>query len=420
MGTANSTTPTGPDAAKRVLIYSHDTVGLGNIRRTLVIANHLVETRPDVTVLILSGSPMLHAFRIKPGIDYVKLPCLDRSEADGYRVKTLGVGFKDLIRLRASLIQHTMLDFEPDLILVDKKPLGVGRELAPAFELLGLRGHKPKCALMLRDILDHPAQTVRIWEEQRYHQALEAFYDSILILGREDVFDLAREYEFPHAVARKVQYCGYLPRPQGRRGARFVREQLGIGRELLVLVTVGGGEDGAPLLKGYLAALQEAGERARHHTLLLTGPELASVESNRVARIVGRLPRCHLGEFTDDIMSELAAADLVISMAGYNTVCEILSLGKPAIVVPRARPVREQLIRAERMSRMGLFEMIHPDQLEPTSLFNAIERKLGELHGRYSRVESIELTGMERLGRAIDALLPRAGTIAASSVAASA
>ena len=75
----------------RLLVYSHDTFGLGNIRRMLAICEHLHETIADISILILTGSPMLHSFRVTKGIDYIKLPCLKRSEAGD-----LGVRFLDL------------------------------------------------------------------------------------------------------------------------------------------------------------------------------------------------------------------------------------------------------------------------------------------------------------------------------------
>ncbi|MCP5144504.1 MAG: glycosyltransferase [Gammaproteobacteria bacterium] len=403
------------DQVKRILIYSHDTVGLGNIRRTLVIANHLVEHNPDTTVLIISGSPMLHAFRIRPGIDYLKLPCLDRaSEADGYKVRSLSVGFSDLIRLRASLIQQTIMDFDPHLILVDKKPLGVGRELAPAFELLGLRGKKPRCALLLRDILDHPEQTTRVWREHRYYDALEAFYDKVFVLGSEDVFDLATEYQFPQRVADKVEFCGYIGRPRGARGGAFIRNKYGVGDAPLVLVTVGGGEDGAPLLNTYINALESAGDQIRHHSLILTGPDLSPEQHEQLKRRAARLPHCHLGEFSDDSMSKLEAADLVVAMGGYNTVCEVLTLRKPAIIVPRARPVQEQLIRAERMARRGWLEMMHPDDLSPANMLGAVQQQLA----RPVRVlgDAVSLRGMDALSEGIDRMLSRGRTPGGATV----
>jgi predicted glycosyltransferase len=81
-------------------------------------------------------------------------------------------------------------------------------------------------------------------------------------------------------------------------------------------------------------------------------------------------------EFTDDLISHMNAADTVISMAGYNTVCELLTLGKRSILVPRVKPVEEQKIRAERMANFGAFRTILPDALTPHVLENAIVEQL--------------------------------------------
>ena len=113
------------DRMKRVLIYSHDTFGLGNIRRMLEVARHLVDSSPDLSVLIITGSPMLHAFRIPARVDYVKLPCLWRNVEGRYAARFLDLSLEATVRLRANIISGTIADFEPDLILVDKKPFGV-------------------------------------------------------------------------------------------------------------------------------------------------------------------------------------------------------------------------------------------------------------------------------------------------------
>jgi predicted glycosyltransferase len=105
-------------------------------------------------------------------------------------------------------------------------------------------------------------------------------------------------------------------------------------------------------------------------------------------------------------MSELEAADLVISMGGYNTICEILTLGKPAVVVPRALPVREQLIRAERMAGLGLIEMLHPDELSGVSLLEIVKRKLSEIRPQSGPDDRLNLNGIEHLANAIDELIP--------------
>ena len=153
---------------KRVLIYSHDTFGLGNIRRMLEVARHLVQSSPEVSVLVITGSPMLHAFRIPEGIDYIKLPCLSRGVDGKYGARSLPMTLEATVRLRANLIRSAITDFAPDLILVDKKPFGVEDELAGALEGLPSAEVRPKLVLLLRDILDSAESTTRIWRKNGY------------------------------------------------------------------------------------------------------------------------------------------------------------------------------------------------------------------------------------------------------------
>ncbi|MER3459582.1 MAG: hypothetical protein C4309_14005, partial [Chloroflexota bacterium] len=79
-----------------------------------------------------------------------------------------------------------------------------------------------------------------------------------------------------------------------------------------------------------------------------------------------------LMEFTPDLVSYIAAADLVVSMAGYNTVCETLSLGVRALLVPRVRPRAEQRIRAERLAQRGCARVLLPEDLSPQRLADEI------------------------------------------------
>src|SRR5205814_4441799 len=254
---------------KRILVYSHDTFGLGNIKRMLEISKHLVATYSDVSVLIISGSPMVHAFRISPRIDYIKLPCLTRTLDGVYDVKFLGLRYDDTIRLRATLITNARLDFAPDLILVDKKPFGVSNELAPGLRLLHGRGALPKVVLLLRDILDDQETTTATWERNRYHDAVRSFYDRILVVGSPEIFNLATEYKFPASSGSKLQFCGYLRRDRGLRTREQIRGELGVHDEHLVLVTGGGGEDGYQLLANYVHGLSHLPRGMKIRTLLI-------------------------------------------------------------------------------------------------------------------------------------------------------
>ena len=99
------------------------------------------------------------------------------------------------------------------------------------------------------------------------------------------------------------------------------------------------------------------------------------------------------------------AADVVVSMGGYNTICELLTLRKRAVVVPRVRPVQEQCIRAERMEEMGLMRTVHPDRLTPQRLLEATTLELSELRGNGENPNTIRLDGLEQVADAIFGLM---------------
>jgi predicted glycosyltransferase len=382
---------------KRILIYSHDTFGLGNIRRMLEIAKHLVAEDPDVSVLILSGSPMLHAFRIPARIDYIKLPCLSRSLQGEYGVKFLDLSYEQAIRLRSNLIMSAMLDFDPHLILVDKKPFGVSNELAAALDLLQRRGHRPKLVLLLRDILDSPEATIQTWQKNGYFPAIDAYYDEVLVVGSRDIFDLTTEYQFPASCRAKVRFCGYIRRSPAVKTRQEVRRDLRIGDERLVLLTAGGGEDGYHLLATYLQGLALSTQPVEFKTLLVCGPEMADAQRRQILSLAASLPSVIVKEFVADMASSMNAADLVVSMGGYNTVCEILTLRKRAIIVPRVRPVQEQWIRAERMHKLGLLTAIHPDELTAKGLISAVHTELDCDNVVARGLYQLDLDGLPRI-----------------------
>lgn len=391
---------------KRIVVYSHDTFGLGNIRRMLEISRHLVDSDPDVSVLIITGSPMLHAFRIPPRIDYVKLPCLSRNAKGNYGARFLDMDLQSTVRLRANLISSTISDFRPDLILVDKKPFGVENELADTLEALPIGVTRPRVVLLLRDILDSPEATRRVWLKNGYFEAIDEHYDDVLVVGNANVFDLRVEYGFPSCSAGKVRFCGYIARKPGRRPRESVRAELAVPPATpLVLVTAGGGEDGAEMITAYVegVAALPAAQRPRSH--IVFGPEMAAEARESILLRAEGLACISSQDFTDDMMSLMNAADVVVSMGGYNTICELLTLRKRAVVVPRVRPVQEQCIRAERMEDMGLMRTVHPDRLTPQRLLEATLLEVSELRGNGENPNTLRLDGLEQVADAIFGLM---------------
>lgn len=388
---------------RRILIYSHDTFGLGNIRRMMAVARHLARSTPDVAVLVLSGSSMLHVVRPEPRLDVVKLPCLRRDQKGKYGTKYLPLDYRKVLRLRTRLIAGTVAEFDPDLIIVDKKPFGLHHELLPALDKVKRRKRPPKTVLLLRDILDAPAVTKRTWAKNHYHDAIRLFYDLVLVVGSRKIFDLTAEYDFPTSSRGKTLFCGYLGHKRARSSRARIRDSIGVTTEPLVLVTVGGGSDGHRLVRHYLDGLSRASGMGNTKSLVVCGPDLWEQHRDEMVRAASRAPGVTLLPYTSSMIAHVEAADLVVSMAGYNTVCELLSTRKRAIVVPRTEPVHEQRIRAQRMARHELLRSIDSQALDSEPLFAAIREELELIH--VPRCAQVDLNGLPRVRTAIARLL---------------
>jgi len=382
----------------RIMVYSHDTFGLGNIRRMLAICTYLHASVPDLSVLIVSGSPMLQNFRVLEGIDYIKLPCLKRTESGDLGARFLDLEVEQIVRLRRELILSTVVTFQPDVVLVDKKPDGLAGELEPSLRYIKCNLPRTRILLVLRDILDKPASTISAWTNRGCYNTVQWYYDDVLVLGMRQIFDVCTEYCFPKALCDKVKFCGYVARETPVRSRSEIRRQLGItDHEQLLLATTGGGEDGFHILAATLEALKKVAQESRTQALVVTGPELAPARAQELRAAAQSCPRVRLVDFVDDMISYMHAADAVISMAGYNTICELLTLGKRSIVIPRVKPVEEQKIRAERMATVPLFRTILPNALTPALLADAIREQLQEANRGVQVANPIDLGALPRI-----------------------
>jgi len=380
--------------APKILLYSHDTFGLGNIRRTLVLAGGLREEYPRAAVLIVTGSPMIHDFRVPEGIDYIKLPCLDRVAADGYRPRSLSACGAEVASIRSGLLQRSVLGFAPDLMIVDKRPTGVGGELRETLRALRRHSHTTKLVLGLRDILDEPERARASLKRARDMETIARYYDEVWIYGERTLFDSVQEYAFPDRVAAKTRFCGYLKRPTQRAPAHAGPPR--------VLVTSGGGGDGAQMVGAYLEGLMSLPRSVALRTTVVFGPEMPDACRAELLSKYRSLSDVAFVEFEPDLTPRYAECDLVVSMAGYNTVCELLSFARRAVLVPRSEPVAEQLLRARLLAKRGYFRMVEPRELGPDVLISAVLAALGDPVGP---PPPVDLDGLPRIRARARALI---------------
>ena len=390
--------PAARVAAPKILLYSHDTFGLGNIRRTLLLTQELTRQYAGAAILIITGSPMIHAFRIPEGIDYIKLPCLDRVDAERYEPRFLSDCSAEVKRTRSVILKDSVLAFDPDLMIVDKRPAGVDGELLETLEALRRRRRTTKLVLGLRDILDDPERTRVALKNNQSFETIDRFYDEVWIYGSPSIFDHVKEYDFPESVARKTFFCGYLKRttePSARTNG-----------PPRILVTTGGGGDGRPMIEAYLEGLAALPRSVALQTMVIFGPQMPETRRHELLEKFEYLADVQFLEFEPELTKRYAEADVVVSLAGYNTVCELLSFARRAILVPRAEPVREQLIRARLLAAKGYFDIVEPQDLTPAILLTKV---LTALKPAPIPVPPLDLDGLPRIRERVSRLLEERG-----------
>ncbi|MGD8350162.1 MAG: glycosyltransferase, partial [Gammaproteobacteria bacterium] len=113
------------------------------------------------------------------------------------------------------------------------------------------------------------------------------------------------------------------------------------------------------------------------------------------------LPNVEILSFDSHIELLMRKADGIVAMGGYNTFCEILTLDKPALIVPRCHPRQEQLLRAERAVKLGLASMLDPEgERDPLQMAAAL-RKLPHQPKPSSRQIPGLLSGHENIAEIV-------------------
>ncbi len=384
----------------RILMYSHDTFGLGHLRRCRAIAHALVERFKGLQVLIVSGSSIAGAFEFRTRVDFLKIPSVIKLYNGEYTPLAEHTDLVDTLALRRSVIQSTAESFEPDVLIVDKEPLGLQGELEPTLHWLRARG--ATLVLGLRDVMDSPGLLSAEWAKADVLSKMESLYDAVWVYGPRDFYDPLQDLDAPKALRDRLDWTGFLRRevPSGPTPtlANMPADAL--------LVTVGGGGDGAELMHQVIAA-HDHDPTLSWPVVMVLGPFMKAEERDDLRRRAASHSALHLIDFDNrpEILMENAAG--VVAMGGYNTFCEILSLDKRALIVPRVRPREEQLIRARRAAALGLVDYLLPEEAADPARLAAALRALPRRP--VPSLAAPDLDGLDRIADLVGTIMARRG-----------
>src|SRR5438128_8080266 len=204
-----------PGMSPRLLVYSHDTFGLGHLRRNLAIAAHLLRRSQPFSASLLTGSPVASSWPMPAGLEVKALPPVVKTGAEEYASRDSFFSFAKVKARREAVILEWVMRYRPDVFLVDHAPAGMKGELRKALAFIREEMPATQTVLGLRDIIDSPEAVRSLWREQNIYQLLETAYDQILVYGCRHLFDSVRAYDFPAAVVAKPVSSDYFPKTAG-------------------------------------------------------------------------------------------------------------------------------------------------------------------------------------------------------------
>ncbi len=408
-----------PDTGLRVMLYSHDSVGLGHLRRNLAIAGAITESFAGASAMIVTGSPCATQFQLPDGTDLVKIPSITKNVEGDYVTGSFGGSLETTLRFRSRMILETYRAFSPDLVIVDHQPTGLKGEAMATLREARVNG--TKMFFGMRDVVDSPDAVRRDWDNADCRWALNECYDQICVYGKEDIFDSREAYDPLLGNVKRCDFVGFIVPSQKVRS-----KKTGEREKKRVLVTFGGGNDGAQRAEHYLEALTLQPVHWDSH--IVTGPMMSPDMVRRLkemARKVTPAGSVSVKRFHRNLPSLMPQFDAIVSMAGYNSCAEILQSGVPAIFLPRSFPRQEQLIRAVRLAQRGWAITMPQERPDPHCLLDVIETAINT--PRVSRTEA-DLDGLRNLSALVgqhlgielqDAVVPGTGdTMEQSRVAA--
>lgn len=352
--------------AARIMLYSHDTLGYGHLRRNLLIAAALAELEPRPEILLIGGMREAGAFAMPPGVDCVTLPAYAKQGDGSYRPRDLGHDLARLARLRARTIRSAADGFDPDLLIVDNVPRGAQYELDETLAALSARG-RCRIVLGLRDVIDECAVVRRQWLRQRNFETVRRHFHGVWVYGDPALYDILSDCGMAGPMGACATHLSYLD-PAGRRDTvQAEADRAAVASadpRPYVFCAVGGGRDGGALCEAFVRARMPEG----HRGVLVTGKQMPEASRDRIRDMAAARDDMTVLPFLREPFAVMAGAARLVGMGGYNTTMEFLSIGSPALIMPRCRPRREQVIRTERLAARGLVSMLLPDDLTPGAL----------------------------------------------------
>ena len=351
-----------PTRRLRVALYSHDAMGVGHVRRNLLIAQNLNMDPHRANTLMICGVHEATAFCGGHGVDCLTIPSLEKCGHNDYRPRDLELPKQDVVSIRKATLTGSLAAFQPDLMLVDKVPKGLEDELVDVLPMLRASG--TRIVFGMREILDEPQRVQAEWHERNYESFIADNYDQVWVYGDRSVFDPLAAYGL-ESLRAQTEFTGYFDQRQRLQFAdATAHSEESLVDENSILCMVGGGQDGVSLARAFSQAEFPAGQRG----VLITGPLMDAVNVAALETLAAERGDLTVVRCVPEADLLVKRAGRVICMGGYNSMMSVVSFERPALIVPRVAPRLEQSIRAHLFRDLDLVDVLESAQLGPAAI----------------------------------------------------
>ncbi len=349
----SAASPVHDAVAPRLLAYCASNVGVGPLMRLTRVLEEIKKRRPEISLLLATDAVETGPAE-EAGAAVLRLPKFEFEEGREFkeRPQHLRLRNHELAALRAAVLLAAGRYFAPDMLLADTNPHGKHDELLPLLRYM--RRNKVAAALLMRDIPAARDEAFKLRGTGSMVLRQARYYAALLVAGDANFFDVAREYEWPEELRRKLIYTRFvLP----ARASKTREEVLGVWPGLsaersLVVGSCGGGwqsEEFVPvLLEGMRLVHQASG--AYPQLLIFAGPAVDAERLRQWRRTAAGLRGVVVETFSLSLADVLGHADLVLTQAG-STAFQILESKVPIVLLRRPFKTSEQAERAERLGQ---------------------------------------------------------------------
>jgi predicted glycosyltransferase len=364
-----------------LLLYCQHSLGLGHAVRSFALAAGLADR---FRVVLACGGELPDGLVPPDDVDLLELPPL-RASRTGDLVSRIAANVEDTRARRRELLVQTLRSLRPAVVVVELFPFGRRRfadELVPLLEDALATTPRPLIVSSVRDIL------VGRGSDQQAHDSLACvlanrYLDAVLVHSDPRFARFDESFRPAIPLYAPVRHTGFVVPDKGG-------PVLSLRPVSRVIVSVGGGLVGAPLLRAALSARSCLPDQLGME--LVAGPFFPEDAWTELQALARTMPGVELHRFVPDLGERLRRASASVSQCGYNTALDVIRARVPALVVPFAEGREdEQTTRALRLQRVGALRMLNPDRLEPATL----AREIGRLPRFRPRPLDLDFDGAE-------------------------